>query len=116
MGIETALCRIPINNSISTSTGHTPFYLNYGEHPATPLTNIIPNIDDVPEAAEAIKKIHAALTDAREKMETAQRRQAYYANSSRREKTFNEGDQVMLRTANYLTRMRKTASSTVATS
>ena len=107
-----------INNSISTSTGHTPFYLNYGEHPATPLTNMIPNIDDVPEAAEAVKKIHAALTDAREKMEAAQRRQAYYANSSRREQTFNEGDQVMLRTANYLTRMRKKSNttSTAATS
>src|SRR3984893_12772521 len=36
-----------INNTISTSTGHTAFYLNYGEHPSTPLINIIPNIDDV---------------------------------------------------------------------
>jgi len=51
----------PINNSISTSTGHTPFYLNYGEHPATPLSNVIPNIDDVPEAADTIKKIQEAL-------------------------------------------------------
>src|ERR1700680_4218360 len=98
-----------INNSTSASTGHTPFYLNYGEHPATPLSNMTPNIDDVPEAADSIKKIHEALTDAREKMEAAQRRQAHYANSSRREKTFNEGDQVMLRTANYLSRMRKKA-------
>src|SRR6202011_631155 len=106
---EFAINNSTINNSTSASTGHTPFYLNYGEHPATPLTNVIPNIDDVPEAAEAVKKIHAALTDAREKMEAAQRRQAYYANSSRREQTFNEGDQVMLRTANYLSRMRKKA-------
>jgi hypothetical protein len=98
-----------INNSTSASTGHTPFYLNYGEHPATPLSNVIPNIEDVPEAADSIKKIHEALTDAREKMEAAQRRQAHYANSSRREKIFNEGDQVMLRTANYLSRMRKKA-------
>src|ERR1700687_5866454 len=37
-----------INNSTSASTGHTPFYLNYGEHPATPLSNVIPNIEDVP--------------------------------------------------------------------
>src|ERR1700676_5702092 len=47
-----------INNSTSASTGHTPFYLNYGEHPATPLSNVIPNIEDVPEAADSIKKIH----------------------------------------------------------
>jgi hypothetical protein len=106
-----------INNSISASTGHTPFYLNYGEHPSTPLSNMIPNIDDVPQAADAIQKIHEALTDAREKMEQAQRRQAYYANSSRQQRTFNEGDQVMLRTANYIMRMRKKAGTApVATS
>jgi hypothetical protein len=46
-----------INNSISASTGHTPFYLNYGEHPTTPLSNMIPDIDDVPQAADAIQKI-----------------------------------------------------------
>ena len=98
-----------INNASSASTGHTPFYLNYGEHPATPLTNMIPNVDDIPQAADAIRKIQEALTDAREKMEAAQRRQAYYANSSRREKTFDVGDKVMLRTANYMARMRKQA-------
>ena len=57
------------------------------------------------------------MTDAREKMEQAQRRQAYYASSSRQQRTFNEGDQVMLRTANYIMRMRKkTGTAPVATS
>jgi hypothetical protein len=96
-----------INNTVSASTGHTPFYLNYGEHPATPLTHMIPNIDDVPQAADTISKIAEALDSARNKMEAAQRRQAYYANSSRREQTFNVGDKVWLRTANYMDRMRK---------
>jgi len=105
-----------INNSISTSTGHTPFYLNYGEHPATPLSNVIPNIDDVPEAADTIKKIQEALEDARTKMEQAQRRQAYYANSSRRQHVFNEGDKVMLRTSNYIQRLRRQAGNTTSTS
>src|ERR1700676_3998837 len=50
-------------------------------------------------------------------MEQAQRPQAYYANSSPRQRTFNEGDQVMLRTANYIMRMRKKAGTApVATS
>src|SRR3954470_17619317 len=89
-----------ISNVVSASTGHTPFYLNYGEHPATPLSHVIPNIDDVPQAADVISKIAAALSSAREKMEAAQRRQAYYANSSRREQTFNVGDKVWHRTAN----------------
>ena len=40
-------------------------------------------------------------------MEGAQRRQAYYANSSRREQAFNVGDKVWLRTSNYMDRMRK---------
>src|ERR1700752_2743208 len=105
-----------INNSISTSTGHTPFYLNYGEHPATPLSNVIPDIDDVPEAADTIKKVQEALEDARTKMEQAQRRQAYYANSSRRQHVFNEGDKVMLRTSNYIQRLRRQAGNTTSTS
>jgi len=68
---------------------------------------MIPNVDDVPQAADTISKIAEALDSARNKMEVAQRRQAYYANSSRREQTFNVGDKVWLRTANYMDRMRK---------
>jgi hypothetical protein len=68
---------------------------------------MIPNVDDVPQAADTIAKIAEALDSARSKMEAAQRRQAYYANSSRREQTFNVGDKVWLRTANYMDRMRK---------
>jgi chromodomain-containing protein len=90
--------------------------LNYGEHPSTPLSNMIPNIDDVPQAADAIQKIQEVLTTARDKMEAAQRRQAHYANSSRSEKTFNVGDRVWLRTANYMDRMRKHVASNRATS
>jgi hypothetical protein len=104
-----------INNSVSTSTGHTPFYLNYGEHPTTPIAQSIPELEDAPQAADTIQKIQAALDDAREKMLQAQKRQAYYANSSRKEKTFNVGDKVMIRTANYLDRMRKKTDIRVAT-
>jgi hypothetical protein len=57
--------------------------------------------------ADVIAMIAEALSSARDKMEAAQRRQAYYANSSRREQTFNVGDKVWLRTANYMDRMRK---------
>src|ERR1700712_3114302 len=46
-----------INNSVSTSTGHTPFYLNYGEHPNTPVAQSIPELEDVPQAADTIQKI-----------------------------------------------------------
>ena len=31
-----------MNNSKSISTGHTPFFLNYGKHPVTPLTWHLP--------------------------------------------------------------------------
>ena len=104
-----------INNSIHTSTGHTPFYLNYGEHPSTPETSIIPQAMDVPAAADTIEKLKDALEIARAKMEEAQKHQAYYANSSRREQTFQQGDKVLVRTANYLDRMRRKEGSHAAT-
>ena len=80
------------------------------------MSNVIPDIDDVPEAADTIKKVQEALEDARTKMEQAQRRQAYYANSSRRQHIFNEGDKVMLRTSNYVQRLRRQAGNTTSTS
>jgi hypothetical protein len=38
------------NNSVQASTGHSPFYLNSGQHPLTPSTLLKPPSSDVPTA------------------------------------------------------------------
>ena len=108
------LCEFAINNSISLSTGHTPFYLMYGEHPLVPIVQHDEEASSVPAAVDAVDKLKTVLDEAKSKMEAAQRRQAQYANSSRRHAEFEVGDLVLIRTANYMQRMMNELGSQVA--
>ena len=54
------LIEFVINNSPSQSTGYTPFYLNYGYHPTTPLDLIS---DSRTTAVEGVNVFHAALRE-----------------------------------------------------
>ena len=49
-----------INNSKVVATGHTPFFLNYGRHPVTPLTWHLPP----PEVAAATTLSHCVVKTA----------------------------------------------------
>lgn len=86
------------NDSVNVSTGYTPFFLNYGEHPTTPLTMLFePNQDHGSEAVQAYAaRLRAELHRARESLAQAQARQAKYANLKRRDFSFRVGDQVWL--------------------
>ena len=70
------------------------------------------NATIVPAANNTVRDLHKALEQARDKILAAQRRQAYYANSSRQEKSFSINDRVWLRSANYMQRMMKANKST----
>src|ERR1700682_4268954 len=54
---------------------------------------------------DTVRHISLITTEAKKRMEVAQRRQAQYANSSRRHAEFEVGDLVLIRTANYMQRM-----------
>lgn len=85
------------NNSVQASTGFTPFYLNYGRHPDTPLTLQIaaPHTPDA-DAQAFVKRLKEDLDLARSRLTAAQERQAQYANRKRREHVFKTGDKVLL--------------------
>ena len=94
------LMEFAFNDSESATTGFTPFYLLYGEHPRSPLTACLPHDDTVPAAADFVERIHGNLRTAKQHIQRAQERQKRYADQRRRELTFAVGDKVMLSTAN----------------
>ena len=93
-----SVCEFAINNSVSVSTGYTPFYLTYGYHPLTPATAVLPT--KVPAAAQLHQQMQDDLASAIKHLEAAQKRQKHYADASRRHVAYAEGDMVWLSSAN----------------
>ncbi len=94
------LMQFAYNDSESASTGQTPFFLTYGEHPRSPLTALLPIDDTVPAAADFVTDIKTALDRARASIAAAQQRQKQQADKSRRDIEFAAGDDVYLSTTN----------------
>jgi len=87
------------NNSKQASTGMTPFELDMGQHPATPL-EIANNYTKVEAAENLYITWKNNLQIAKDTLLAAQERQTKYANQHRRDETYNIGDQVLLSTTN----------------
>jgi hypothetical protein len=90
-----------INDSVNSSTGFTPFFLNYGEHPSNPLLGAPPagparSLD----ATAFTEAIADAVKSAKEHLRAAQDRQKAAADKRRRDVTFTVGDHVLLSTRN----------------
>ena len=91
------------NNSVTTSTGLSPFYANYGFNPnaTNPMAVNILN----PASKVYAHWMHIVHNDARKGLETAQERMCRYTNPSRKEATtYQVGDLVMLNGRNTQTR------------
>jgi len=92
---------IAYNNSKQASTGFSPYYLNYGQHPSFPLTMSLPAETTHSNAtAEAlIEKLLENLKIAERNMITAQANQEEWSNRKRRDIEFTEGEKVLLSTS-----------------
>ena len=90
------------NNSVSPTTGYTPFYLTYGYHPDTPTSIMVEGIqkDVTPAEAESVEafvaRMRSDLDTALENIANAQKRQARYHDKRRRHHQFKVGDKVYL--------------------
>jgi hypothetical protein len=95
-----AAAELATNNSVHASTGYTPFFLNYGQEVSLPLDHAVADLlpTNNPAAEERVRKLHEAITHARSNIESAQQRQARYADQHRRDVTFQVGDKVLLST------------------
>ena len=87
-----------INSAVQSSTGFSPFYLNYGEDPMTPVRLLAARGDNVPAVSEFLTRLDAALGQARQNISKAQQQQAAQANRHRRSQRFEIGDSVLLGT------------------
>jgi hypothetical protein len=93
-----------VNNAVNKSTGYTPFYLNIGEHPPTPLTVDLPG--PFPKNAEEVTlRIHGAVKDAKVFLESAQQRAKASADPKRRAVDLKVDDLVLLNTRNLKLRV-----------
>ena len=82
------------NNAVHSSTGYSPFYLNYGAHPAGPhdmLRDAIPANRAVETFISKMDTLHKVAID---RLNEAKDRQTRYANERRSELLFKVGDRV----------------------
>ena len=90
------LVEFAYNNSKQASTKFTPFYLNYGRHPVTPISSAL----QVDSAMPAVDKWLQQLKDAQEQAEKhilhAQETMKTQVDKKRRIQKFSEGDLVLL--------------------
>jgi RNase H-like domain found in reverse transcriptase/Reverse transcriptase (RNA-dependent DNA polymerase)/Integrase zinc binding domain/Retroviral aspartyl protease/DNA N-6-adenine-methyltransferase (Dam) len=94
------------NNSLHSSINQTPFYANYGYHPATPGNFIHIPGNPASSHLESIKDIQALIT---RELELVKAQQSEQANKRRREVLFSIGDQVKLST-DHLTLLNQPSS------
>jgi hypothetical protein len=103
------LVEFAVNSSKNATTGFTPFFLNYGLEPKTPIDIATAPLRahrdgravDNKSADELSSKIKAAVEAAKANIEAAQKRQSHYADQHRRDHVpFQTGDRVLLASKN----------------
>ena len=97
-----ALAEFATNNAINVAMGYSPFYLNSRDHPLVP--SVLMHSGGVSSKIEAVQamveRMKTALEEAQANLTVAQSRAKSQADRSRRDETFEVGDEVILSTCN----------------
>ena len=86
------------NNSYHASVRDTPFHLVLGRHPRTPLG--VPAQNSRPASYAFVEQLQALTDRARKCLVAARQRQKAFADAKRTERSFSEGEMVLLSTKN----------------
>ena len=90
-----------INSLPNQSTGFSPFYLNYGYEPVTPIQLLKGDEEVKTESISSfVRRVKSDWELARENLKKSIDLQAKYYNKKHRDIEFNEGDLVLLSTRN----------------
>jgi len=103
-----ACAEFAINNSYQESIKNTPFRLNYGRDPRTPMAWTLKTphqSSKLPTVEQLVADLKNNLARAKSALVAAQQRQKHYADTQRRHEEFAEGDQVMLSSRNLSMKM-----------
>ncbi|KAJ9533760.1 hypothetical protein QJQ45_026845, partial [Haematococcus lacustris] len=95
-----SLAEFAVNNSWQESIKSTPFLVNTGQSPITPMLHSLPDKGRCPEGLSYATWWQEAVAKAKLCMQAAQQRQAAYANQDRREVHYKVGQMVLLSTKN----------------
>ena len=100
-----------INNSHHDSIKTTPFMLNYGRNPNSPLSTVVSHLkkDKTLQLPEYVESLRQAQITAKIQLQAAQQRQKAYADRNRREVVHKVGDKVLLSTKNIKINMAGTS-------
>lgn len=93
-----AAVEFALNDAKHASSGFSPFFLNYGQNPRTPLS-LTAETEDAPQSEDVrafVARLRQDLSAARAEILKAQQRQAEQANRHRRDMRFAVGDRVLL--------------------
>jgi hypothetical protein len=93
------LIEFAINSAKSAATGHSPFFLNYGQHPRTPAalaTEALLPATLSPVADDYLQQLKTAWTCAHQCILAAQAKMKERADQHRRPNPFQVGDEVLL--------------------
>jgi hypothetical protein len=99
---QLSMVEFAINNSLHDGLKNTPFFLNTGIHPITPIMlEAIKKCKLEPsDAADYLNQKEDALKIALEQLKKARDRYKSYADANRKDTSFLEGDMVLLSTVN----------------
>lgn len=89
---------IAYNNAVNASTGCSPYYLNYGDHPNLPGSLYNHQTTANQGVNELVSSLTQAMANAKAKLAQAAQRQIRFANEHRRHVTLQVGDLVYLST------------------
>jgi len=105
---DKTLCMVEfaMNNSMHAGLKHTPFFLNSGQHPITPIMLEVFKLDKeqyisaCTPATNYLAQQKTALSHAMEQLVKARDRYKSYADANRQDIDLKEGQQVLLSTVN----------------
>jgi hypothetical protein len=89
-----------VNNAWQASVQNTPFFLNYGQHPLTPVGMSLREGGRAPAARVFAQRVERAVARARDCLLAARQRMAAYYNATHRHVQYQVGQEVLLSTAN----------------
>jgi hypothetical protein len=89
------------NNSVATSTRHSPFFSNYGFHPKMDL--LVDSNSNLPAISSHLDQIKSLQKVLQEELQLAQEKMKTYADRSRIDHSFKVGDFVWLLNRNIRT-------------